>query len=100
MILLDTCTFLWLASDKSKLSSAAGDSIRASGEFVDVSAITAWEIAWKHAKGQLGLILRQVHRRRSRGIQAAHDRRETNWRRRETKSRRGISQFPHHQKSR
>ena len=55
MILLDTCAFLWLASDKSKLSTAAVDSIRASGEFVDVSAITAWEIAWKHSKGHLDL---------------------------------------------
>jgi len=53
MILLDTCAFLWLASDKSKLSTAAVDSIRASGEFVDVSAITAWEIAWKHSTSGL-----------------------------------------------
>ena len=27
MILLDTCTFLWLAADKSKLSTAAVDSM-------------------------------------------------------------------------
>jgi len=55
MILLDTCTLLWLAGDKSHLSAKAADAIRASGEFVEVSAITAWEIAWKHAKGHLEL---------------------------------------------
>ena len=55
MILLDTCTLLWLASDPPRLSPKAGEPIRSSGEFVEVSAITAWEIAWKQAKGRLEL---------------------------------------------
>ncbi|MFV0337758.1 MAG: type II toxin-antitoxin system VapC family toxin [Chthoniobacterales bacterium] len=55
MILLDTCTLLWLATDPSLLSAPATESIRSSGEFVEVSAISAWEIAWKHAKGHLEL---------------------------------------------
>lgn len=55
MILLDTCTLLWLASDKARLSAKATESIRGSGEFVEVSAISAWEIAWKQAKGYLEL---------------------------------------------
>lgn len=55
MILLDTCTLLWLASDPTRLSPKAAEAIRGSGEFVEVSAITAWEIAWKQAKGHLEL---------------------------------------------
>ena len=55
MILLDTCVLLWLAADKARLSPRACEAIRSAGEFVDVSAITAWEIAWKQAKGQLEL---------------------------------------------
>lgn len=55
MILLDTCTLLWLASDKTKLSAQATEAVRGSGEFVEVSAISAWEIAWKQAKGHLEL---------------------------------------------
>jgi PIN domain nuclease of toxin-antitoxin system len=55
MILLDTCVLLWLAADKSKLSPKATDAIRNSGEFVEVSAISAWEIAWKQARGQIEL---------------------------------------------
>jgi PIN domain nuclease of toxin-antitoxin system len=55
VILLDTCTLLWLASSPDKLSAKAAEAIRASGEFVEVSAISAWEIAWKCAKGHLAL---------------------------------------------
>ncbi len=55
MILLDTCTLLWLSSDPSQLSSKAAEAIRSAGEFVQVSAISAWEIAWKQAKGHLQL---------------------------------------------
>jgi len=55
MILLDTCTLLWLAADQSRLSTKAIESIRGSGEFIEVSAISAWEIAWKQMKGHLEL---------------------------------------------
>lgn len=55
MILLDTCTLLWLTTDQSRLSDKAVEAIRGSGEFVEVSAISAWEIAWKEAKGHLKL---------------------------------------------
>lgn len=55
MILLDTCTLLWLAADKAKLSPKAAEAIRGSGEFVEVSAISAWEVAWKQARGHLEL---------------------------------------------
>lgn len=55
MILLDTCTLLWLASDPAQLSPKAAEAIRSAGEFVEVSPISAWEIAWKQAKGHLEL---------------------------------------------
>lgn len=55
MILLDTCTLLWLAADQTLLGPKATEAIRSSGEFVEVSAISAWEIAWKQAKGHLEL---------------------------------------------
>lgn len=58
MILLDTCTLLWLGADKSRLSAGAVDAIRGSGEFVEVSAISAWEIAWKQSCGHLDLGMR------------------------------------------
>ena len=57
MTLLDTCTLLWLATEPGRLSSAAQEAIAASGEFVHVSAISAWEIAWKHRCGKLVLQL-------------------------------------------
>jgi PIN domain nuclease of toxin-antitoxin system len=55
MILLDTCALLWLAAAPAKLSPKATEAIRGSGEFLEVSAISAWEIAWKQAKGHLEL---------------------------------------------
>lgn len=57
MILLDTCTFLWLASDHKRLSKRAKNLIvqHASGLFF--SAISAFEIALKHTKGRLQLPL-------------------------------------------
>jgi PIN domain nuclease of toxin-antitoxin system len=55
MILLDTCVLLWLSSEPDKLSDKAQAAIRGSGEYAYVSAITAWEIAWKNALGNLTL---------------------------------------------
>ncbi len=57
MILLDTCTLLWLAIEPKRLSSAAREGMAAAGEFVYVSAISAWEIAWKHRCRKLQLKL-------------------------------------------
>ena len=57
MILLDTCTLLWLAIEPKQLSSAARERIASAGEFVYVSAISAWEIAWKHRCRKLRLKL-------------------------------------------
>ncbi len=57
MILLDTCTMLWLAIEPDRLSSAARESIAAAGEYAYVSAISAWEVAWKHRCRKLKLKL-------------------------------------------
>ena len=57
MILLDTCTLLWLASDQTRLSA---DAIRRFGEqagFLFSSSISAFEIGLKQQKGRLGLPL-------------------------------------------
>ena len=47
MILLDTCTLLWLASDQKKLSLRAKNEIKNNAQVLFVSAITAFEIAIK-----------------------------------------------------
>jgi PIN domain nuclease of toxin-antitoxin system len=54
-LLIDTCTFLWIASESPRLSKTAA------GAFLDLdnerylSAISAWEIGIKHAIGRLPL---------------------------------------------
>ena len=55
MLLLDTCTLLWLSSDQSQLSQAAKDSIKSHSDSLFVSAITAFEIAVKCKRGKLEL---------------------------------------------
>jgi PIN domain nuclease of toxin-antitoxin system len=55
-MLLDTCALLWLAGEHSRLSSSALQQID-SEPIVSVSAISAFEIAVKTAKGKLGLPL-------------------------------------------
>jgi PIN domain nuclease of toxin-antitoxin system len=55
VILLDTCTLLWLASDQSNLSADARETIRAHPGLLFVSAITAFEIGIKSKKGRLML---------------------------------------------
>ena len=57
MILLDTCTLLWLASDQKKLSSKAKKEIEKNARALFVSAITAFEIAIKCRNGKLELPL-------------------------------------------
>jgi PIN domain nuclease of toxin-antitoxin system len=54
-LLLDTCTFLWLAADDPQLSPRARDACRDPGNRVYLSALSAWEIAIKHRLGRLPL---------------------------------------------
>ena len=54
-ILLDTVTFLMAIEDERRLSPIVRDLIADPGEDVYLSAISAWEIAIKHALGKLGL---------------------------------------------
>lgn len=54
MILLDTCTLLWLASG-GELPELVRELIGDSDVPAHVSAVSAWEIGVKHAKGRLGL---------------------------------------------
>lgn len=54
-ILLDTCTFLWLAADAPELSAAAAKACADPSNDVFLSALSAWEIAIKHRLGRLPL---------------------------------------------
>jgi PIN domain nuclease of toxin-antitoxin system len=54
-LILDTCTFLWLASAEHRLSAAAVELIRDPDNPVLLSAASAWEIGIKHALGRLPL---------------------------------------------
>ena len=54
-LLLDTCTFLWLAVDDPQLTAAARSNCRDPGNEVFLSALSAWEIAIKHRLGRLPL---------------------------------------------
>lgn len=56
-LLVDTCTFLWLAADDSELSGAARSACRDPANEVYLSALSAWEIAIKHRLGRLPLPL-------------------------------------------
>jgi PIN domain nuclease of toxin-antitoxin system len=53
-LLLDTCTFLWLAGG-GPLSDAAADAIRAPANDVYLSAASVWEVVTKHQRGRLPL---------------------------------------------
>lgn len=54
-LILDTCTFLWLASAEHRLSETAAALIRNPDNEVLLSAVSAWEIGVKHALGRLPL---------------------------------------------
>jgi PIN domain nuclease of toxin-antitoxin system len=54
-LLLDTCTFLWIAGQPSALSERATALFQAPENEVYLSAASAWEIATKHALGRLPL---------------------------------------------
>lgn len=57
MLLLDTCTLLWLVAGGTALSAVARDAISAPGARLFVSAITAFEVAIKQRRGALTLPL-------------------------------------------
>ena len=54
-LLLDTCTFLWLAADDARLTPQARSAFRNPGNDVFLSSLSAWEIAIKHRLGRLPL---------------------------------------------
>ncbi|MBC8126730.1 MAG: type II toxin-antitoxin system VapC family toxin [Gloeobacteraceae cyanobacterium ES-bin-144] len=60
MILLDTCTLLWLVLDQSGLSSRAKQKIQEQAGSLHVSAISAFEIGQKASSGKLKLKLKPV----------------------------------------
>ncbi|MGQ0655442.1 MAG: type II toxin-antitoxin system VapC family toxin [Betaproteobacteria bacterium] len=53
--MLDTCTFLWAVSEPERLSEEARQAITSAGNEAYLSAISAWEIAVKQARGGLEL---------------------------------------------
>jgi PIN domain nuclease of toxin-antitoxin system len=53
-LLLDTCSFLWLAGGNA-LSAAAAAAVRDPSNEVLLSAVSVWEIASKHRAGRLPL---------------------------------------------
>lgn len=57
MTLLDTHTFVWLASDQKELSVKAATAIKKDLASLFISVVTAWEIALLHKKGRLHLAL-------------------------------------------
>ena len=57
VILLDTCTLLWLALEPERLSDHARAQLDAPDSVVWLSAISAFEIGQKFAKGKLELDL-------------------------------------------
>ena len=54
-VLVDTCTFLWMADDAPDLSEQARLTVIDPDNEVYLSAVSAWEIAIKHALGKLPL---------------------------------------------
>lgn len=54
-LLLDTCTFLWVARGDAQLSAEAARLFRDPANEVFLSAASAWEIAVKHHLGRLPL---------------------------------------------
>ncbi len=54
-LLLDTCTFLWIALDSPKVSKAAREAFLDRRNERFLSAASVWEIAIKHSTGKLEL---------------------------------------------
>jgi PIN domain nuclease of toxin-antitoxin system len=53
--LLDTQTFIWLNSEPERLSARVREFIEDAASVIFFSAVSAWEIGVKHAKGRLDL---------------------------------------------
>ena len=53
--LLDTCTFLWIIADQTKLSSRVHQIVNAPDRMLYFSAVSAWEIAAKYSLSKLAL---------------------------------------------
>ena len=60
-VLLDTCTFLWMASGDGLLSEEATRLIIDPDNEVFLSTVSAWEISVKHALGRLPLPADPIH---------------------------------------
>jgi PIN domain nuclease of toxin-antitoxin system len=54
-LLLDSCTFLWLAGGGRKLSAVAASAVRDPSNEVFLSAVSSWEIVVKYGMGRLPL---------------------------------------------
>ncbi len=54
-LLLDTCSFIWFIADAPGLSAKARSAILDPANTVYLSAVSAWEIGRKYAKGDLAL---------------------------------------------
>jgi PIN domain nuclease of toxin-antitoxin system len=54
-LLLDTCTFLWLAGGGGPLSEEAATAIASPANEVYLSAASVWEVITKHQRGKLPL---------------------------------------------
>jgi PIN domain nuclease of toxin-antitoxin system len=54
-LLVDTCTFLWMADDAPELSARAREAVTNPTNEVYFSAASAWEITIKYALGKLPL---------------------------------------------
>lgn len=54
-LLLDTCTFLWIALGSRELSATARDLFQDPDNRVFLSPVSGWEIAVKHGLGRLPL---------------------------------------------
>jgi PIN domain nuclease of toxin-antitoxin system len=59
-LLLDTCTFLWIAAGAPQLSRRARALFQAPENEVYLSAASAWEVAIKHGLGRLPLPIEPV----------------------------------------
>ncbi|MFN0077440.1 MAG: type II toxin-antitoxin system VapC family toxin [Prosthecobacter sp.] len=54
-VLLDTCTFIWLAMPQGKLSAAATQIINDPANRLYLSDVSVWEVCLKHSVGKLDL---------------------------------------------
>ena len=54
-LLLDTCTFLWLAADPKRISADARAALDDAGNDLFLSDVSVWEIVLKHGAGKLPL---------------------------------------------